>query len=121
MLVLIGIIFTVPFFWTVIFPLIGIPMWVLGRRRALGKLEALERGVAARAEITEVFIDGSVEINGRHPWVVAYTFQTEDGRRIEGRVRGWESSNRDREPGQPLWAVYVREDPDRNAIWPPIR
>ena len=56
-LVLIGAVFTVIFCWTIIFPIIGIPLWYFGRRNAQRKLSALEFGTPTKGEITEVYVD----------------------------------------------------------------
>ena len=119
-LVSIGIIFTVPFFWTIIFPLIGIPLWVVGYRKARSQLDALERGLPVRAELVDVERDTSIKMNGRSPWRLTYTFETPQGVQ-EGWVHAWEAAHGRRRPGEALWVVYMPDDPTHNTPWPPIR
>lgn len=119
-LVLIGIVFSVFFCWTLIFPAIGIPMWVIGRRNARRKLMALGFGVSTRGRVTGISKDLTQSINGRHPWLIAYDFDTETGVR-RGEVAAWDASSAQRSPGDVLWVVYVPGAPEENAIWPPIR
>jgi len=118
-LVIIGMIFTIPLFCTGVFPLIGIPMWVIGYRRAEAKLRALETGAPAEAVVFGVTSDTSVTINGRHPWRITYIIETPSGP-IEGWTHAWELRGMPQE-GDHVWAVYVREDPTQNALWPPIK
>ena len=118
--VMIGILFTVVFFWTILFLIVGILLWYYGRKRAVGKLMALENGRATRAEISDIYIDHSTKDNGRSPWVIEYLFQTPGGERA-GKAVAWNPINGSRRVGEPLWVVFVPEDPEKNAIWPPIK
>ncbi len=119
--VLVGMMFTIVGCWTILFPIIGIPVWIKGRKMALAKLAALERGRGARAQVVDVWRDTSVTINGRNPWAIEYSFETAEGTVVKGKAQAWDASNADRRPGQPLWVVYLPEDPEQNAIWPPIK
>ena len=120
-LVIIGAVFTIVFCWSIIFPIIGIPMWIVGHRRARVRLEALVRGTAGRAELIEVFRDTSVQVSGRSPWRIVYTFETKDGALLEGWVHTWQASHSRRSPGEAFWVVYLPEDPEQNTIWPPVK
>lgn len=119
--VIIGMIFTLAFFWTGIFPLIGIPMWVFGMRRANRKLRALAEGEAAEGTIMAVRADTSVTKNGQHPWRLDYVFETPRGT-FEGTAQAWHPSAARRETGEIVQVVYVPgEEETVNALWPPIR
>jgi hypothetical protein len=117
--VLIGMLFTLCFFWTIVFAAVGIPMWIHGKRRAERKLAALGRGLATRGRITKIEVDTSEEINGRNPWRIDYEFDMPSGK-ASGWAHAWDPSHARRSVGDVLWIVYVRESPDQNAIWPPI-
>ena len=119
--VTIGIVFTVVFCWTILFPLIGIPIWIVGHRRAQSQLAALERGIAARAELIGVERDPSVKVNGRSPWRIEYIFETQNGQVLDGWVHTWEGRHTRRSAGEVFWVVYLPEDPSQNNVWPPVR
>jgi hypothetical protein len=118
--VMVGIIFTIPFFWTVIFPLIGIPLWIHGKRKAHRKLRALVYGVPTRGRLLSCTLDTTQQINGRNPWLLRYSFETARGV-LEGSLNAWDDAHRHRSPGDVLWVVAVEGEPDTNAIWPPLR
>lgn len=121
-LVIIGLVFTVLFCWTLVFPLIGIPMLVVGNRRALGRLHALRSGRATRGRITSVEIDRSETINGKHPWRITWEHDHHDGTRGEGACRVWDPVSARRAPGDAVWVVVAEWQGRRvQAIWPPLR
>lgn len=119
--VFIGVLFTFVFCWTIIFPLIGLPLWIVGHRRARAKLLALERGTPAQAELVEVFRDTSITVNNRNPWRLVYLFTDKDGHTHEGWAHAWQAVHSRREPGEAFWVVYMPNDPSQNAVWPPLR
>ena len=116
---LIGVVFTVVFCWTILFPLIGLPFWVHGVRSARRKLAALRLGQPTGARITAIALDRSQQINQRHPWRIEYVFQTENGSGT-GACQSWDASTERRRVGDALWVVHVPEQPGVSAIWPPI-
>ena len=120
-LVMIGAIFTIVFCWSIIFPIIGIPLWIIGHRRAQGKLAALERGLPGRAELLGVERDHSVKINGRSPWRIEYLFEDRSGQLHEGWQHTWQAQHTRRPVGEKFWVVYLPEDPEQNSIWPPVK
>ena len=117
---ILGVIFTVVLFWTIVFPAIGIPLWIYGHRRAQRELRALQHGQVAQGQLTSVTMDHTQSINNRHPWVVAYAFGTPSGPR-QGTDQGWDQSNGYRLPGDPVWVVYLDDAADCSAVWPPVR
>lgn len=119
--VFIGVLFTVVFCWTILFPLIGIPLWIVGHRRGKQKLLALEQGRPGRAELQEVFRDTSVTINNRHPWRVVYSFEDQHGTVHDGDALTWSAAHSRREAGEAFWVVYMPNEPEINAPWPPLR
>lgn len=118
---IIGFFFTVPFFWTILFPIIGILMMRYGLKNAKRKLSALENGVKAEGVLIDIYKDSSQTVNGRHPWKLEYEFKTGSGELIFAEKTGaWNSNNRYRKPNDHLWVVYLKEDPKISAIWPPV-
>lgn len=118
---IIGIIFTVPFFWTVIFPIIGILLMRHGLKTAKQKIEALEKGVKAEGVLVDIYKDTTQTVNGRHPWRLDYEFTTKRGDIISAKKTGaWNNNNRFRNPNDKLWVVYLPENPEISAIWPPV-
>lgn len=116
---ILGIVFTIVLFWSLIFPLIGIVLWVYGLRRAGRKLQALVHGTPTKGRILDVSVDTTKKINKRHPWKVVVEYETLKGPFI-GESEAWDSANAKRPPGEEVWVVYVPESPDLYAIWPPI-
>ena len=118
--VLIGFFFTIVFFWTIIFPLIGIPLWIVGRKKAKSKLAALRQGNPTRGWITSCEVDTSQTINNRHPWRIVYGFKLLDGQKSSGVAIGWDPINQKRKVGDVMWIVFTEGSPPQSAIWPPI-
>lgn len=115
--------FAVPAGVGLIFSLIGVPMLWSGIRRAASQLTALRTGIAVDGTIEEVYQDTTQSINGRHPWAVVYAYEV-GGRRYEGTVKSWARGGSILAMyavGSPVHVLYVREDPERSALYPPIR
>lgn len=119
-LVILGMIFTLCFFWALIFPLIGIPLWVVGMRNANRKIRALQEGVAAEGMLASVTVDTSTTINNEHPFKLRYVFDTPRGT-FEGTATAWDALQGLREVGEIVQVVYVPgEEETVNALWPPV-
>lgn len=122
-LTMIGMIFTLAFFWTLLFPLIGVFLWRAGHRKASAWIQALVHGTPVSGRITAVEVDYSQSINHEHPWLLRYAYDTPDGVR-EGVVESWDPVTARRPVGEHLWVVWIPasgDQPDRVALWPPIR
>lgn len=118
-LMIIGLIFCLPFCWTLIFPLIGLPMIYFGWRSAERKITALQNGEVAEGTLLFVRQDTSTTFNGEHPWKLAYGFKTPRGR-FEGQCLSWDHLDALRERGEPVRVVYVPgQEESLNALWPP--
>lgn len=119
----IGAAFVVVFFWSVIFPLIGAPLWYFGHRRGKRWLLALETGRATRARLTRVALDRSQSINEQHPWRIEYQFDQHEGGSGRGFCEAWDALNGRRREGDAVWVVYARDATGHvaSAIWPPLR
>lgn len=96
--------------------------WVIrngSRREGMRQIAALTHGYAAEGQIVTVNEDRSEYINGRHPYRIDYVFQV-NGQMVGGSTKGWDVIHSLRRPGEPLWVVYLPNDPSSNSIWPPI-
>lgn len=118
--VLIGLMFTVVFCWSVIFPLIGVFLLRHGWMRASRQLDALKTGVAVEGTITSVRLNRNKHINHEHPWALEYRFEAADGPRT-GEVESWDPFTGERQPGERVWVVHDPADPAESSLWPPIR
>jgi hypothetical protein len=118
----IGAAFVIVFFWSVIFPLIGAPLWYFAHRKGKRWLLALETGRATRARLTSVARDRSQSSNGEHPWRIEYRFDLHDGGTAEGFCEAWDTVNAQRRAGDAVWVVYAREPSGylASALWPPL-
>jgi hypothetical protein len=117
---MLGIVFTIPFFWSVIFPIIGIFLWRKGLRDASNELIPLQHGSIAQGEITSVEYDYSKTINGKHPLTVNFSFAV-GGRTYQGNVGNiFSSINQLKQAGEGVWIVYMPENPDLSSVWPPM-
>lgn len=97
----------------------GFFMFRHGRKKAAASLKAFRYGTAVAGKIAGLDIDTSQSINGRHPWRLVYHFPV-DGQTHEGIITSFDSTVASRSSGQPLWVVYVAEDPTQNAVYPPL-
>lgn len=116
--VILGAVFALVFFWTVIFGVVGVAFFWRGWTRATGWLTALRAGRATGGVITDVQLDFDQYINDTHPWKIAYTFERADGGTGEGFVTVWDPSSAKRRAGDAVWVVYQGA---ASSIWPPLR
>lgn len=117
---ILGIVFTIPFFWSIIFPIIGIFLWKKGIKDAKKELLPLEQGAIAIGEITDIRQDFSVKINNKSPYVIEFVFEA-GGQKYVGDVGNiFDRASAMKEIGDQLWIVYMPEDPSLSSIWPPI-
>lgn len=98
----------------------GIFMMRIGRKKANGVLNSFRQGVAVEGKVSGVQLDTSQTLNGRHPWVMTYLFPV-GNETVEGSLTSFSSTIESRSKGQPLWVLYMQEDPAQNTIYPPIR
>lgn len=118
--VIIGVIFTVVFFWTILFPIVGIFLWIYGYKQARNRLAALRQGEPTVGTITAVYEDTTKHINNRHPIAIKYTYETPEGS-FDGKAEAWDRGHLDRPVGEQIWVVHNPTDPQVHAIWPPLK
>ena len=118
---MIGIVFTVPFFWTIIFPIIGIIFWKKGLKIAEDELIPLEHGTPVIGTITEISKDYSIKINGESPYVVKFTFEI-GSKKHNGNVGNiFTDVNQLKQVNDKIWVVYMPQNPDLSSVWPPLK
>lgn len=124
---LIGFIFmcvgipTIPLFgFGIIFTAIGYFFYKSGKKEGLEKITALQNGIATEGEIVVVSFDTSETINGKHPYVVKYTFTTKSGQPQIDSVKSWDDNNAFLKNGDKIWVVYIPENPQISSPWPPM-
>jgi hypothetical protein len=98
----------------------GFVMLRIGRRHAARTLNAFVRGTVVEGKVVSVAQDPSQTMNGVHPWQLTYHFPVA-GQLHEGSVVAWDSTITARAPGQPLWVLYLPEDPEQNTAYPPFK
>ena len=103
-----------------LFMLGGFVMLRIGRRGAASTLNAFVRGTVVEGKVASVSQDHSQSINGQHPWQLTYHFPV-SGQLHEGTVVSWDSTITARAPGQPLWVLYLPNDPEQNTTYPPFK
>ena len=103
-----------------LFMIVGAVLFRQGRRTATGVLNAFRRGVAVEGKVASVRLDETQSINQRHPWVFTYQFPV-GNELVEGSLTSFNSTLATRSRGQPLWVLYVPDDPGQNTIYPPLR
>ena len=100
--------------------LAGFFMFRHGWVTASNMLRAFRRGRAVRGEIYSLNEDKTQSINGKHPWMLIYHFLVE-GQLCEGTVVCWDTTVRQRSPGQALWVLYMENDPGQSTPYPPLK
>jgi hypothetical protein len=118
---IIGMVFTIPFIWSVIFPIIGVFLWRRGIQEANEELIPLRNGAVALGEIEKLEIDRSKHINGKSPWEITFLFDI-GGRKHRGRVGNiFDDIDLQKHAGDKVWVVYMPENPELSSIWPPLK
>jgi hypothetical protein len=109
--------------WIALIPLFffigGFFMARLGWKNASATLKAFRYGQAVKGKIHSVSRDTSQSVNGKHPLLLVYHFDV-DGILTEGVLSSFDTTLTKRFSGEPIWVLYVKEDPTKNAIYPPL-
>jgi len=102
-----------------LFLVIGGAVLYSGIRHGASKIRPYERGASVLGEITEIYRDTSIEVNGRNPWAVQYQFEA-NGAAIEGKTRTWKYAPKLKGIGDKVYVLYLPEDPEQNVLYPPL-
>lgn len=103
-----------------LFVALGGTLLYFGRRKSTRTLNAFRVGKAIKGEITDIYRNTSIQINGRSPWRIHYIFQHE-GLTCSGDADTFDDSAAKRKVGQPVWVLYDPASPDHNTLYPPIK
>jgi hypothetical protein len=98
----------------------GFSMLRYGWKSASATLRAFQQGTATKGKIAGINIDTTQSINNQHPWKLIYHF-TAGGQQHEGVLISWDSTIASRRTGQPLWVLYVEDDPSQCTLYPPVK
>jgi hypothetical protein len=83
------------------------------------RMEVLQSGSAAEGEVAAVFENRSVEVNGRHPWVVEYIFRAPTGQ-VAGQASTLSRLPSHLQPGANVHVLYNTQRPTENVLYPPL-
>jgi hypothetical protein len=97
----------------------GIPILIWRYRKAQQTLNVLRMGEAVLGSIVDMYENYSVTVNNRHPWTIAYSFRV-DGDEYEGQTTTLRPVGFTHQPGQPMYVLYLEDDPTQNTIYPPV-
>jgi hypothetical protein len=103
--------------FTLIFPLLGATLLIVALRSRRRAVRAFTFGLPVVARVVQSGLDGSVQINGRHPFQVVWQFQIE-GETYEGKVSSMDSFLI--EPlaqASEVIVLHDRDDPRVNTIY----
>ena len=85
---------------------VGFGVLFFGRRRGGRLLKALAEGTATLGTITEIYVNDTIQVNGRSPWKVIYTFTAngvpQDAMDRPGTpIRRWQPAR------QSMWSIFL--------------
>lgn len=104
--------------FVVIFPLIGGALVYHGVRANRREIRAFRDGTATMGRVTIIGPDRSTRINGRHPTMLTWTFETPDGVKRTGSISALDASLFGTlYPNDPVAVLYDPEDPEVNTLW----
>lgn len=103
-----------------LFVFLGICLFWSGRKRAVGIIRAFRRGSLSEGSIVSVRLDTTQSVNGRHPWKLTYQFPVEECLH-EGTLVSFDSTVGNRGGGQPVWVLYMPDDPSQSTMYPPVK
>ena len=95
---------------------IGLPLllWRYGKARQMAKVFRL--GEATSGNVITVRQKRSVRVNRRHPWIITYQFRSV-GREYNGQHTTLSDSSAELNPGQLVYILYLRDDPEWNILY----
>jgi hypothetical protein len=105
----------------VLFFAVGISFITQGIKRAIRVLDAFRNGVPIKGLVTSVKEDQTTTVNGKHPWIIVYTFEME-GYQRQGRTVTFDAETATRLWGRvPVWVLAVEGNPERSTLYPPVK
>lgn len=80
-------------------------------------VRVLREGQAAPGQITSVDANYNVQVNGRNPWTIGYSFEVA-GNLFDGKVSTLQTPGPHLQPDSPVYVLYLPEDPNSNSLYP---
>lgn len=80
-------------------------------------VSVLRGGEAVLGEITDVYENIHVQVNGRFPWTILYRFKL-DGREYANKVTTLSRPGWQQQPGKTVYVLYMPDQPEVNTIYP---
>jgi hypothetical protein len=116
LLVFVGVVF-VPL--GLIFLAVGAPLIIWRYQKAQQTLNVLRMGESVLGNIVEITENVAVTVNGRHPWTITYGFEV-GGDGYQGKTTTLRPVGFTHHPGQPMYVLYLPDDPTQNTVYPPV-
>ena len=80
-------------------------------------VDLLRDGQAALGEITHVTQNFHVQVNGRYPWVIQYTYKVH-GQSYQGKLSTLSQPDLSQQPGKTVYVLYQQDDPEKSTLYP---
>lgn len=94
----------------------SVPLWGWRYLHHRQELRIWAQGEAVPGYITQVIQNRAVRINRRHPWLIHYRFSVL-GQPYDGHASRWNIPQTPDPVGQPLYVLYLPDDPQQNTIY----
>lgn len=95
----------------------GAALLVWRYREAKNTVEVLRTGKAVQGVIEQVHQNFHVQVNGRYPWTISYSFKA-NGSDYRGKVTTLSQPDLGQRPGKGVYVLYRAEEPEHNTIYP---
>ena len=99
-----------------LFLVVGVPITIWRLQVARSKVEILEHGQATEGGIVNVRQEYRVRVNGRHPWVLDYTYRV-GGTRYDGKMTTLDTPGLNQQAGQAAYVLYLGNDPSQSTLY----
>ena len=110
--------------WFALFPALLVICGCLflkhGMATASATLRAFRAGLPVQGSVVTAVKMTSQSHNGVNPWKLLYEF-TLEGQKHQGALIAWDETVSLLKPRQPLWVLYLREDPSIHTVYPPFK
>lgn len=97
----------------------GLPILIWRYNKAQQTLNVLRLGEPVMGSIVDIHENVAVEVNGRHPWTITYGFAV-DGEEYEGQTTTLRPVGFTHHVAQPMYVLYLPDDPTQNTVYPPV-
>ena len=81
------------------------------------QVQVLKWGEATLGCVSDVQENLSVEVNGRHPWTIAYQYEV-NRQSYTGKVTTLNQLRNQLQPGRPVYVLYLRDKPVLSSLYP---